>query len=164
MQILKFPIVRLTLQFLLGMCVQKYVELSLSLLLPAAASILIALLSLHFFFRKKKLPSLYYLFLISAAFVSLGALCVSASDETRSKNHYLSQITSDGIPQFFQLVIRERLKPSKSDEKFVCEVEKIDCRPMCGKILMHVPKNKNWSRLRIGQRVKRFGSFCITAS
>lgn len=154
MQILKFPIVRLTLLFLFGMCGQKYVEFPLIVLLFCAAIALITFIFFHFSFRKKRLQSLSYVFLISAVFVSLGALCLSASDETRSENHYLSQIAPDGKPQFFELVIRERLKPSKSSEKFVCEVEKVNYRSMCGKILMHVPKSEKWSRLRIGQRIK----------
>lgn len=142
MKVFFYPLILLTLFYVIGLVLGSYLHLSLII----SSSIFIATLVCYFILAKihktKTIKTTVNIYLI---WIALGVLITSFNNPKHYKNHYINQDTQ--LPKNYTLTIEDKLKSNKKYDKYIAEISFINQESKCGKILLYVPLNKS---LKIG--------------
>ncbi len=154
MKVLKFPLARITICFVLGLSAafltKPFPEKTLIF-----AGISVILLSLVFLLNKKfRVPHLYGIVACFSFFI-LGFSALSIHSEYFYQNHFLHFVKDE--KQVFKLVIREQLKNSASGSRFVTEVKQVEKTETEGKLLVTI--NHPSKEIKIGDEYFVIGKF-----
>lgn len=150
----QFPLVRITLFFVLGICFAKYFNPNNTIVI-ALTLLSFSILFFNFFWSKKKLlQSSFFGIFASVTFFFIGILTWIAHDSTKNTNHYLHQISDIEKENIIELVVSEQLKSSVKNERFVATLLAVNQKKSFGKVLLNVRKNKLASKVQVGSNLK----------
>ncbi len=158
MKILQFPLTRITIWFVLGILFSFYGSLSLSLtfslLLLSSIGFCIAYFRYHKDFNQK----IY--FGIATYFLSftIGIATQTVHTGFFQKNNYIHQITNFESEHIVEVVLREKLKSSVLNDRYIAIVRRINGDESSGKILLNFHKNKLNEKLQIGSNFQIKGA------
>jgi competence protein ComEC len=158
MRILQFPLVRITLWFVLGILFAFYVNL-----VPRTAFMMLfgsaCLFAIAYFFTTKELVQKIYFgittFLLSFC---IGTITQVAHNEYYQENNYIHKISNTNSEYEIEVVLREKIKGSKWNDRFIALVKKIDGKQSNGRILLTIPKSLSNTKLLIGSNLQIKGS------
>lgn len=159
MKILYYPLVRLTMGFILGILGAYYLRLS-----PFFAFCMMGLLGIGFFFvflRKNFSPLIKGLFIFLFS-VTIGMNSLIIHTAAYQKNHYTT------YPQVFKnkaalvLIVREKLKSSKRFDRYVCLLKAINNKAFSGKIILNLEGNSLKQDFGIGDKLIVFNKLTLT--
>ncbi|TDE02879.1 ComEC/Rec2 family competence protein [Flavobacterium hiemivividum] len=141
MKVLQFPLSRITIGFVLGILTASYLKPAPSLLLGllAAAFLLFATA----YFLQKNILKNTITFGISTYLLSflIGATTLVTHTESYQKTNYTHHTTIFEKPQFLSLVIREKLKGSNSNDRYIALINKIGTKNYTGRILLNIRRD-----------------------
>jgi len=147
MQIFRFPLVRLSLSFAIGIAIQRFYPVPMIWICFSGAIVLITLAV----GQKHKiivLNSITPLLL----FGFLGAACLGIHNPKSEKNE-LEDLGKADNAHVLQITTREKLKVSDRYRKYICTVEKVDGKARNGKILLYLRRDKVSDDVPIGRRL-----------
>ena len=158
MRILQFPLVRITLWFVLGILFAFYVNL-----VPRTAFMMLfgsaCLFAIAYFFTTKELVQKIYFgittFLLSFC---IGTITQVAHNEYYQENNYIHKISNTNSEYEIEVVLREKIKGSKWNDRFIALVKKIDGKQSNGRILLTIPKSLSNTKLLIGSNLQIKGT------
>ena len=156
MKVVQFPLVKITICFVLGIIFSHITKPNLSLLLILLSFGLVLLA--FFYFKNNKFQSPFFGIITLFTSFILGAFILSSNNETLHKNHYLHQITQVEKEISSQLIIEEKLKNTLNNDRYVAKVIELNNKKSYGKIILNIKKNETLPNIEIGSTLLVSGS------
>jgi competence protein ComEC len=159
MKVLDFPLIKITGCFVLGLIFAHYTKPPFLFIL---STLLVGLFVLLFmFFSSKKRMSLNPFFGITALVLSffIGAFTFVSNNQTLNTQHYVHHLSSANKECKAEISIREKLKNTKANDRYVADVITINNQKSFGKIILNIRKATVLPTIDIGSHLKVKGSF-----
>lgn len=140
MNVLQFPLARITLWFVLGILFSFYVKPD-AVLLVSLFLLSLAICFMASYFPGKALGRRHW-FGISLYFLSFisGSIAYISRQPTLDENHYIHHVGKAGQDHTVRLQLREKLKGNAHSERYFAIVKWIDSKRTRGKILVSFEK------------------------
>ncbi len=140
MKILQFPIVRITLWFIIGILFAYYINPTIATGLGFLSISFIAF-GISFYLSKSNF-SQNPIFAISlyTLFFSIGINTTIIHNESFGKTHYLQSEAFEGTHNI-KIRIKEKLKTTANNNRYFAEVFEIDSKKATGKIILNIKKD-----------------------
>nr|WP_315154315.1 ComEC/Rec2 family competence protein [uncultured Flavobacterium sp.] len=155
MNVLQFPLTKITIGFIIGLIAAYYTSISANFafvfILMAFALVLLANKFNTTTTTKKNLVFEATILLLSFA-VGIGIL-VTHTDSNR-KNNYSNHPTVYEKANWIEVVVREKLKSSPQNNRFIAYVQKVNHQSLEGKIIITIPKTNNVKEIVVGHRLR----------
>lgn len=150
MDVLRFPLARVTLLFVAGIAVQYRFGTAAAVLIATLAGSGCLLIAQFLAARKSQVPGTFFGCTAMCVAFTMGAFCLSTHSGIRRENHYIRHVGSQEKQYALQLTIREKLKATPSYERYVCRVGYIDGTPASGSILLNLRDRNKENHLATG--------------
>lgn len=152
MKILHFSLARVSLFFILGLLLyQKDFQPKGFVIFIVLLGGLVLLVAIHHM-RKKRSTSNGFGLLVALLSIAIGFSTAAFHQDTGSRLHY-SYLTEDHAPYHFQLIIQEKLKSTKKNERYVAVLKSINHRKCEGTILLNIRQSKQNKAIPIGSQL-----------
>lgn len=154
MKVLQFPLARITIGFILGILAAFYLKPDLTTTLGLLLVSLL-LFGISYLVQKNTFGNAVYFGLatyITSLFV--GATTQIAHTDYYQKSNYVHGNTFFEKPHLLSLVIREKLKSTNSNDRYIALVNKIDNKKCSGRILLNVRKDSLNQLLETGTSLR----------
>ncbi len=150
MRILQFPLARITFGFIFGIVLAYYFKLK-----PETACIFLFItatffLIAYYFSKQKKTNTLYFGITTYLLSCSIGIITLIAHTHYFQKDNYTRHPSLFEKQHLVTIVIREKLRNSSSNERYVAIVKQIDNKPQTGRILVNIRTNNTNKPLTTG--------------
>ena len=150
MKILQFPLARISLFFVLGIYFFGLTVCSPIFIFSCLAGSILILFTLHLFFHKTRyFRKLFGVVVLTTSFLT-GIYTAIVHKETFHKNHYVYQIKSDQEFHTVQLVLSEKLKNTKRNNRFISKVLQVDGKESTGNLILNIRKPNSSENRPIG--------------
>ncbi len=151
MKILKFPLARITIWFILGVLAAFYFEPIplLSLISCGVAALLFG--AAYYFSKKDFIQKAYFGYATYLVFFCVGITTHAVHDEKNSKNHYVHVI--DGNDHSVEIILLEKLRNNPYNNRYIARITAIDSAKANGKILLNIKKENLPEDFQIGSRL-----------
>ncbi len=161
MKVLQFPLVRVTLFFVFGILFAQITKPKLHLFFLLVSSA-ITLLILSYFFSKKRLifKSQFGLFTFLTSFL-IGAFALVCSVQTNNYNHYIHQLDAIKKDNSIEILVKEKLKTTTTNDRYVVQVHTLNGKKSYGKLLVNITKESSSHPIEIGKSLKIIGSIYL---
>jgi competence protein ComEC len=142
MKVLQFPLARITIGFVLGILVAYYLKPELTTIFGLLL-ISLLLLGISYFAQKNTFGNTIY-FGLTTYIVSLfvGITTQIVHTDYSQKNNYIHEKSFFEKPHLLSLVIREKLKSTTFNDRYIALINHIDRKKCSGRILFNVRKDK----------------------
>ncbi|RRJ93758.1 ComEC/Rec2 family competence protein [Flavobacterium macacae] len=156
MKILKFPLSRICIWFILGLLTSFYLNAS-----PKTALVLLGWVSIFFvltyYLSIKRLDQkIYFGITTYALFFLIGISTQSLHNKRFFENHYVNKFKSEKN-YFVGITLIEKLKSGASNERYIAAVTSLDSLKTQGKILFNIRKDSLNQKLEIGSQLLFYG-------
>lgn len=159
MKVLQFPLVRITLCFVGGIIFSQFTKPHLLLIILLLFCGLGSLCFLYFKTKKELLQNSS--FGIATLFTSffIGMFALSSSNQTLNKNHYLHQINREDNEINCELIIKEKLKNTLNNDRYVVETIQLNDKKSYGKLILNIRKDSTLPLIEVGSQLYVTGTF-----
>ncbi|HEX8017223.1 MAG TPA: ComEC/Rec2 family competence protein [Flavobacterium sp.] len=154
MKVLKFPLTKITICFIIGILTAYFWQPSLLLINSALATVLLTFTVSYFLSRKKK--QFINLFTINTYVISflIGSLTLLFHTESLQKTNYTNCKKAFEKPQNITLCLREKLKGNDYNDRYIALISKIDNQHYSGRIIINIQKDSLPNSLIIGNIIQ----------
>ena len=149
MQILKFPLVRITVWFLLGLLFSFYFKPNISFAFIFLGIALMLFIISYFLARKEFIQKIYFAIATYVLFVFLGVSTYAINNDSFNTTHYLHSI-NDSKRHSISITLIEKLKSTSFNHRYFGIVNSYDSKVATGKILVNIQKEGFMQNLAIG--------------
>ena len=149
MDVLKFPIAKVSICFVAGILFSVYLPIERIPIILFTAISLIAFI-VTYFLSLKKTHSLTFATAFIATSFCLGMLTHEMHDVRHDKLHFLEQSTALAASDELEVALLQRLKPTAYSERYIAKVQKVNGKIASGKILVNFYKDSSATKLSIG--------------
>ncbi len=150
MKILQFPLTRITIWFVFGILFSFYTSPNPNFVF-ISIGISFSLLVLAYFLSKNDfIQKIYFGAFTYLLFFQIGIFTQIINTDSYQADNYIHQIKNETDEHSVEVVLREKLKSSVLNDRFIGVVKRIDNRESSGKILVNFHKIKGNSKLNIG--------------
>lgn len=158
MKVLQFPLARVTLVFIVGIVFTYYTQPSPILVF---SSLFIAALfsgAAYFWSRQKPLHNRYFGLTIFGLAFAVGMSTQTIHTDSYQKNHFTQLPNIFEQQHIFTIVLKEKLKSTAINQRYVALVNQIDTAKCSGKIVFNINKDSLHNSFIIGNRLQIQGS------
>lgn len=141
MKVLQFPLARITIGFILGIISAFYIKPAPAILFGLLA-IVFLLFCTSYYLQKNILKNTIY-FGLSTYLLSflIGAATLIVHTESYQQSNYTNDNSVYEKPQLLTLVIREKLKTTQFNDRYIALLNQIGVKNYSGKILLNIRKD-----------------------
>jgi competence protein ComEC len=159
MKALQFPLIKITICFVLGILFAHYTKPAFSLVLISLLIGVFLLLFLYIYSRKNLVQKPY--FGIATLLISflIGVFTLTSDNQTLNPNHYTHQLITLDKEYNSEIVISEKLKNTNNNDRYVAKIIKLNNKESYGKIILNIRKDSVLPTIDIGSQLKVIGSF-----
>ena len=150
MKILQFPLTRITIWFVFGILFSFYTSPNPNFFFITFGISFLLLVSVYFFSKKDFVQKIYFGIFTYVLFFQIGIFTQIINTDSYQADNYIHQIRNETDEHSVQLVLREKLKSSLLNDRYIGIVKRIDNRESSGKILVNFHKIKGNLKLNIG--------------
>lgn len=150
MKLLNFIIIKLTCCLAVGILIAAYFKIPITVSFCISISLAIVCSLLFFIEHKTGRKTIWFGILVVLTTTSLGVLIYNTHDQINFRNHYSKHISAEhtaAIPIVFK--IKERLKPSVYNDKYIINILNVDKKQVIGKCLLNIKKDSTTAPYRI---------------
>jgi competence protein ComEC len=158
MRVLEFPLARITLAFVLGILFAFYLN-------PSRETVFVVLFLsgivfgiIYFLSKQNAINPLYFGFATYFVALSIGGTAQIISIDSFRKSNYIHQSEIFEKPHYVSIIIREKLRSSSFNDRYIAKVNQIDETQRSGKILLNIRKDSLNHPFEIGTHLKIKGS------
>ena len=154
MKVLDFPLVKITLCFILGIIISYYCQPSILTACTFLFSSTILFCLLYFAAKNNKKANIYFglgTYLIS---LSTGICVLIFHTDSFDKSNYTHSKTAFEKPHFITFILREKLKSNNYSDRYIGLIKEIDNNIYSGKIIVNIQKDSLRNPLIIGNIIK----------
>lgn len=151
MKVLKFPLARIAVWFILGLLAVFYLnpDPKLSLIFLELSLLLFGII--YYFSKKNLLQKNYFGIATYGIFFLIGITTQSIHNQRFDESHYIHKIESNH--NVIGITLIEKLKSSKSNNRYFGKITSIDTSKAKGKILLNIRKDSLQQDLMIGSKL-----------
>ncbi len=153
MKVLRFPLVKVTMAFVLGLLSARYFYVNIQNMLIVALLLLVVLVILIIISTSNFKSKVYFGVLITLVSTIVGAITYNLHLGVNNANHYINCDYVFQKPRFIAVTLREQLKYSEKNLRFVCDVNQVDSVKTVGKIILNIKKDSIPMTYYIGQTI-----------
>jgi competence protein ComEC len=150
MKILQFPLTRITIWFVLGILFSFYTSPNPNLVFISIGISFSLLITSYFLSKNDFIQKIYFGIFTYLLFFQIGIFTQIINTDSLQADNYIHQIKNETDEHSIEVVLREKLKSSLLNDRFIGVVKRIDNRESSGKILLNFHKIKGNSKLNIG--------------
>jgi competence protein ComEC len=161
MKILQFPLMRITIWFVLGIVFSYYFNPSLNTTFLTIGLVFIAFIFTLYLSKRDFIQKIYFGIATYILFFLIGFFTQVIHNERYNDGNYVNLILNENENHCVEVVVREKLKSNSVTDKFIGLVNRIDNKNCSGKILVQIPKTQEDSRIQIGSRIQISGKLVI---
>ncbi|WP_369765768.1 ComEC/Rec2 family competence protein [Flavobacterium sp. WC2429] len=137
MKVLQFPLARITFGFILGILVAFYAKPDINYLL-GLLFLSFSLFIVSYFTHKR---TIYFGICTYLFVVCLGTITQTVHTDSYQKNNYIHNVSAFEKPQMITLIIREQLKKTNFNDRYIAIINQIGSEKNSGKIIVNLPKD-----------------------
>jgi len=152
MQILKFPLARVTVWFILGLLASFYLKPNASFAFLFLGIAFLLFFISYFLARKAFIQQSYFAIATYILFAFVGVSTYVVNNESSNPKHYLHQI-NDSKEHSISITLSEKLKSSAYNQRYFGFVNSYDSKISTGKILVNVQKEGLKENLSVGSEL-----------
>lgn len=153
MKILQFPIVRITIWFILGILTAYYGRLSSTFGFSLLGIALLTFCYLFLTSNKKFKQSPSFAVSLYALFFSIGITTTIIHNDTFNTIHYTHNSNNFDGNHNIRLTIQEKLKTTPNNDRYIALVKQIDHKASAGKIVLNVKKSISSKDFMVGSQL-----------
>lgn len=157
MKILQFPLTKITVGFLLGILLFKIISLPPFYILIGLSSGITGLLLAHTGIIKAKVPKVIFGLSVVLTSILLGFSTAVLHTESLRPNHFTHFVKDQAYNQTLLLSIQEKIKNTKKNTRFFCEVLQLNHQQCSGKIILNI-RQPNCANFKIGTTILTDGT------
>ena len=150
MKILQFPLTRITIWFVLGILFSFYLSPNQNLFFITFGISFLLLVLTYFLSKNDFIQKIYFGIFTYLLFFQIGIFTQIINTDSLQADNYIHQIKNETDEHSVEVVLREKLKSSVLNDRFIGLVKRIDNIESSGKILLNFHKIKGNSNLNIG--------------
>ena len=156
MKVLQFPLVRITIYFVLGILFATYAKISLETTFFLLGISAVLFLVFYFFSNKNFIQKVYFgIFTFFLSFI-IGITTQVVHNDYFQKNNYIHLCKIENTEKqshVLEVTLREKLKSSKFNNRFIAVVNRIDNQKSSGKLLLNIEKEGLKLEFQIGNNL-----------
>nr|WP_315199707.1 ComEC/Rec2 family competence protein [uncultured Flavobacterium sp.] len=154
MKVLQFPLARITIAFIAGILFAYFLNP-----IPAIVFIFLTVTAIVFigtYFSVKKKTKSQLLFGIATYFLafSIGATTQTVHTDSNQRNNYIHYKNIFEKNHTFALTLREKLKTTAFNERYIAQLNSVDDKKTSGRILLNIRKDSLTHSFIIGNQLK----------
>lgn len=157
MKVLQFPLIKITICFVLGITFAHYTKPSLLWILIPLIIGIVSLLILFLTKNKVALKLFFGVFSIITSFL-IGAFTLVIDNQTLNSNHYIHKMSTVDKEYNSELIIKEKLKNTSNNDRYIASIIELDSKKSFGKIILNIRKDTILPTIEIGSHLKVVGS------
>lgn len=139
MQILKFPLARITVWFIFGLLASFYLKPSIFFAFLFLGIAFLLFVISYFLAQKDFIQKIYFAIATYILFGFIGVSTYAVNNESYNPNHYLHKI-NDSKEHSISITLSEKLKSSAYNQRYFGIVNSYDSKNATGKILVNIQK------------------------
>jgi len=154
MKVLDFPLIKITISFILGILVCYFWQPSIAIA-TIALSIGISLISILYFLSKKSKKA-NIIFGISVSYLSfcVGITTLLINTDSLQQSNYTHYENAFKSEHYITLTLREKIKSNDYSDRYIAIVNSINQKKYSGRIIINVQKDSLPNLLIIGNKIK----------
>ncbi|MBJ2123122.1 ComEC/Rec2 family competence protein [Flavobacterium sp. IB48] len=154
MKVLDFPLVKITIAFILGIIASYYLHFSISIIaFPLLLSFIAFFVAFFWTLKRNKKSSLFGILSCGLAFF-IGTFTLISHTENLQKDNYTHCKSAFKSKQSTTLILREKLKSNDYSDRYIGLIKTISGKPYSGKVIVNVQKDSSKNHLIIGNSIK----------
>ena len=150
MKVLDFPLIKITLGFVLGILFACYVSLPVYVLYFLLAISISAFGILSFLFQKNSRNTFYFGLCTYLLSFIIGISTQIIHTERFQESNYTHNATIFVKPSPISLIIREKLKSNAFSDRYIAQVNQVGTEKQTGKIILNIQKDSLHQKFEIG--------------
>ena len=154
MKALRFPLIKITLFFLLGIVFSHFISLNIYFVIALLSISFVS--TIVFFVVNKKILFGVMCFLTSFFIGSFTLIC---NNETRNLNHYIYKINDASEKYKAEVIVLEKLKNTAKNDRYNVKIISLNDTITRGKLILNIRKETILPTIEIGSHLKVKGSF-----
>ena len=159
MRVLQFPLIKITGCFVSGLLFAHYAKPPFLIALITLLLSFIAIVITYLVPKKAIVPKNYFGVATFLTAFLIGVFTLVSNNPTRNKLHYVHFISSQNKNCAATITIKERLKSTKVNDRYIVQIITLNRKESCGKGLLNIRKNQPISAFEIGTSLKVKGIF-----
>ncbi|RZJ55056.1 MAG: ComEC family competence protein [Flavobacterium sp.] len=154
MKVLDFPLVRITISFLIGIVVSYYWQpaLSTAIFILLIAAVLFTVI--YFLSRKNKKLNLFFGICVNFISFGIGFLSLLINTDSYQESNYTHFKNAFEKDHLITLTLREKLKSNDYNDRYIGVLNTIDDKKYTGKIIVNIEKDSLKNSLIIGNTIQ----------
>lgn len=152
MEISKYPLLKITFFFILGIVIASQNVLPSQPLFFITLVVFFIALVCYTLSRYHKKGTLLFGFTSLLLALLIGITTFTIHDETQNSNHFIHQLSENQTKSLYTVILKEKRKSSAKYQKYIAEIVTLDQKESRGKILVSFLKEST-PPLIIGQRI-----------
>lgn len=153
MKVFQFPLAKVIIPFVLGICTCYWLAPKLSWMLYSLFGTLLLFIFLYFLSSNSKNQTIFFGIVASILFFCLGSTTYTLHNDMNLDSNYLRKITTPTTPHSLEILVLEKLKNSTNQERYIGSVTTIDGQECTGKILINTRKETGNRPLKVGNSI-----------
>jgi competence protein ComEC len=158
MKVLQFPLARVTLVFIVGIVFTYYTQLSPKLVFSSLFIAALFSAVAYFWCTQKPHHNRYFGLSIFGLAFAVGMSTQTIHTDAYQKNHFTQLPNIFEQQHTFTIVLKEKLKNTANNQRYVALVNQIDSTKCSGKLLLNINKDSLHHSFIIGNRLQIQGS------
>jgi len=158
MKVLQFPLARVTLVFIVGIVFTYYTQPSPHLVFSSLFIAALFSAVAYFWCTKKPHHNRYFGLSIFGLAFAVGMSTQTIHTDAYQKNHFTQLPNIFEQPHTFTIVLKEKLKNTANNQRYVALVNQVDSTMCSGKLLLNINKDSLNHSFIIGNRLQIQGS------
>lgn len=160
MKILQFPLMKITIWFVLGIVFSSYFNPNPSTTFTFIGIFFVVFIITLYLSKKDFIQKIYFGIATYLLFFQIGCFTHVIHNEIYNENNYVHLIKNETDYHSVELVLREKLKGNSKVDKYIGLVKKVDNKSCSGRILVQIHNVQEDSRIQIGSNFQIYGK-CI---
>jgi competence protein ComEC len=154
MKVLRFPLARITIGFLAGIVLGYYFSPNPHLVFSSLFLALLAFVVIYYISRYKILNPIYFGLATYFLAFGIGTSTQIIHTDFFQENNYIHHKTVFEKPHLVSVTVREKLRSSSYNDRYIVLVNQIDNTKNTGKILLNVRKDSSNHPFEIGTHLQ----------
>ncbi|MES2575097.1 MAG: ComEC/Rec2 family competence protein [Bacteroidota bacterium] len=158
MKVLNFPLARITIGFVIGILIAYYIKPAIFFVFALVFGAIFIFIIVYFLSKRNIVNSIYFGLATYFLAVSIGISTQIIHTDSFQKSNYIQSKSIFEKSHLISLTIREKLRSSVYNDRYIVLVNQIDNKIKTGRILLNIRKDSLNHEFEIGTHLQINGS------
>lgn len=142
MKVLQFPLAKIIIVFILGILTSFYLKPEVNFIFELLFISFISLIISCFIKKQRPKNNTHFIIFAYLSSFLIGASTLIIHTESYQKTHYIHSKAAFEKEQLITVLIREKIKSTSYNERYIALVKTIEQKNYTGKIILNIPKDR----------------------